>query len=372
MPARILPAHKPDYVFLALAALITVLGLTFLTSASSVVALENYGDTYFYLKHQLLNGLLPGTILLLVFARLPYQRLRALALPCLGLSILLLGLVFVPGLGVGSGGATRWLNLGGIVVQPSEFVKLMYLVYLAAWLESRGIEKLRSISQGVLPFVLTTGAIGALVVLQPDLGTSTVIAASAFATYLVAGGNLAHLAALGGLGVGSGLVIINTLSHSVDRIKVFLHPELDPQNIGYHVSQALLAIGSGGFLGQGLGYSRQKYQYLPEVTGDSIFAIVAEELGFLFTLLFLLIVGVFLFRGFRIAQRASDDFGRYLATGIIVWLGWQTCINIASMMTLLPLTGVPLPFVSYGGSALTTALAAIGILVNISRQSRPV
>lgn len=370
MPANFLRGHRPDYVLLATAGLLVVLGLIFLTSASSVLGLEKWGDSYYYLKHQLRNGFLPGIVCFFIFAHLPYQRLKVLALPCLILSFVLLGLVFVPGLGSSSGGATRWLELGGIRVQPSEFVKLMYLVYLAAWLEGRGVDRLRSIKSGIIPFALITSAVGTLIVLQPDLGTASVIAVSAFVTYLVAGGNLMHLSALGALGLGTGVIVVRALSHSVQRLSVFLHPELDPQGIGYHINQALLAVGSGGFFGQGLGYSRQKYQYLPEVMGDSVFAVVAEELGFIFTMLFIGLIGFFLWRGFHLARRAPDEFGRLLSCGVMVWLGWQTCINIASMLNLLPLTGVPMPFVSYGGSALTIVLCALGMLSNISRQAK--
>lgn len=370
MPASHVRAHRPDYTFIALAALIVLLGLTFLASASSAVGLQNAGDSYYYLKHQLLNGLLPGLAAFFVFAHLPYQRLRALAPLALIFSMAMLGLVFIPGIGYEFGGAHRWLKLGPLVMQPSEFVKLIFVVYLAAWLEGRGPERVRSFTHGILPFALTTGLVVGLVVLEPDLGTASVLAVSAFATYFVAGGNLAHLTLLAGAGGVAGLLIIHSLSHSVRRLTVFLHPELDPQGIGYHINQALLAVGSGGFFGTGLGYSRQKYEYLPEVTGDSIFAIIAEELGFLFTSLFLSVVALFFVRGFRIAKNAPDEFGRYLSTGILVWFAWQTCINIASMLNLLPLTGVPLPFVSYGGSAFLTALASVGILTNISRQAK--
>lgn len=371
MPAPRVRAHHPDYAFLAAAALLVLLGFVFLASASSVVALQKMGDSYYYVKRQLLYGLAPGLLLFFVFAHLPYQKLRRLGLVALVGSLVTLGLVFAPYLGYGFGGAHRWLRLGPLLVQPSEFVKLAFLVYLAAWLESRGVERRRSFWGGLVPFALTAGLVIGLVVLQPDLGTASVLAVAAFATYFVAGGNLAHLTLLAGVGGVAGWFIIQSLSHSVRRLTVFLHPELDPQGIGYHINQALLAVGSGGFFGEGLGYSRQKYEYLPQVTGDSIFAIVAEELGFLFTSLVLALMSFFYVRGFRIAKHAPDEFGRYLATGILVWFAWQTCINIASMLGLLPLTGVPLPFVSYGGSALTTLLASLGILTNISRQAKP-
>jgi len=362
-------AGKVDYVFLGLTAAIVVLGLVFLTSASSVIAFQKWGDSYHLIKRQLLFGLLPGFVLAFVLARVPYERLRRLALPALVCSFALLVLVFLPGLGASYGGARRWLRLGAFLLQPAELVKLGFLVYLAAWLERLGPE-VRSFTRGFVPFVLTLGAVLSLIVLQPDIGTMTVVAVSSVVVFFVAGSRASHLA-LFALGGGALLWLVLTFApYRAQRLTVFLHPELDPQGIGYHVNQALLAVGSGGWFGVGLGYSRQKYAYLPEVTSDSVFAIMAEEIGFVFTFGFLVLVAAFLFRGFRIAARAPDPFGRYLATGIVVWLGWQTCINVASMLSLLPLTGVPLPFVSAGGTALATSLAGIGILLSISRVGR--
>jgi cell division protein FtsW len=362
--------QHPDYIFLGLAALLVLLGLLFLASASSITSFQKFGgDSYSMLRHQVIYGLMPGLVIFFFLSRLPYQSLRKVALPFLVVSIILLLLVFVPGLGLSLGGARRWLNLAGFTFQPSELIKLSFLIYLAAWLDSRG-DRLHSFKEGVLPFIITTGTICGLIIMQPDLGTTSVIAVSAFLTFLVAGANLVHLATLGIGGLGLAWLMVKFEPYRAERLMVFLHPELDPQGIGYHISQALLAVGSGGFWGLGLGYSRQKYQYLPEVVGDSVFAIIAEELGFIFTALFLILIFSFLWRGFRLAQRAPDDFGRYLASGILIWFGFQTCINIASMLSILPLTGVPLPFVSFGGSALMTGLAGLGILVNISKQIR--
>jgi cell division protein FtsW len=351
-----------------LTAALVVVGLILLSSASSVVSFQKFGDSYYYLMHQIWFGLAPGVVLYLILSKVNYQRLKPWAPLALALSVVLLLLVFIPGVGFAHGGARRWLNFGGFVFQPSEVVKLSLLIYLAAWLEARGEENLRRWNTGFWPFVLTVGLVLGLITLQPDLGTMSVVAVSVFCTYLVAGAGWGQALTLGGGGLLAMWVVVKYFSHSARRLTVFLNPELDPQGIGYHINQALLAVGSGGWFGLGLGYSRQKYQYLPEVTGDSVFAVVAEELGFLFTMLFLALIGAFWWRGFSIARRAPDAFGRYLACGIMVWLGWQSCLNVASMLGLLPLTGVPLPFVSYGGTALVTALAALGIVTNISRQ----
>jgi cell division protein FtsW len=363
-------SNHPDYVFITLALSLVIVGLIMLSSASSVVSFQKYQDSYYYLKHQALFGLLPGLVLFLFFSKFDYQRLKPFALPALIVSLLLLIAVFIPGLSFGHGGSRRWLAFGTFIFQPSEVVKLALITYLAAWLESRGSEGIRSWSHCFIPFILVVGTILGLIILQPDFGTMSVLAFSAFAVYLVAGARLTQLFTLVGTGLVGFWFLIKFFPHSASRLTVFLDPTLEPSGVGYHINQALLAIGSGGWFGLGLGYSRQKYQYLPEVTGDSIFAIMAEELGFIFTLLFLALVVSFLFRGWQIVKRAPDTFGRYLGAGILAWLGWQTCLNIASMLRLVPLTGVPLPFISSGGTALVTVLAAVGILVNISRQSK--
>ncbi len=360
--------HKTDYVFITLAALLVVLGLVFLSSASSAKGFREFNDSYYFLKHQVLYGLLPGLVLFFILARVEYQRLRVLALPSLIFCFVALLAVFIPGLGLSLGGARRWIDIG-ISVQTSELVKLGFLIYLAAWLETKG-DDIRDWRKGFMPFVLTLGAVLALILLQPDVGTMSVVAVSAFFVYMLAGAPVTHLISLVGAGVGALWLAIKLAPYRAARLTVFLNPELDPQGIGYHINQALLAVGSGGIFGVGLGYSRQKYQYLPEVKGDSIFAVMAEEMGFIFTVLFLCLIATFLWRGLRIAARAPDAFGRYLGVGIVAWLGWQTCINMASMLNILPLTGVPFPLVSYGGTALVTSLAALGILVSISKQAR--
>lgn len=360
---------KPDYVFFSLAMVLVGVGLLLLSSASSVVGYQHFHDSYYYFKHQLLFGFLPGLALLLFFSHFDYRRLKAFALPALIVSVVLLVLVFVPKIGVGYGGAKRWLSLAGFVFQPSEFIKLTVLMYFAAWFENR-MNVMRDWQKGFIPFVIAAGLVIGLVVLQPDLGTASVFAVSLFFTYLIAGASASQVFALLLGGGALGLLVIKLFPHSAQRLTVFFNPALDSQGVSYHINQALLAVGSGGLFGLGLGYSRQKYLYLPEVTGDSIFAVIAEELGFILSLVFLALVAALLWRGIRIAQRAPDAFGRYLVCGIMVWLGWQTCLNIASMLSLLPLTGVPLPFVSYGGTALATAMAAIGIVLNVSRYER--
>ncbi|MBI4600232.1 putative lipid II flippase FtsW [Candidatus Uhrbacteria bacterium] len=361
---------KPDYFFVGAFFLLLVIGIVILSSASAVVSYQKFGTHYYYVIHQILFGLLPGLILFAVTSRIDYHVWQKFSVLFLGISVVLLMLVFLPGVGFEYGGAHRWIRVGSLLFQPSEIVKLTFLLYLASWLSSKGKKHVQDFSYGFLPFIILTGVIAFLIIAQPDVGTMAVIALIAFAMYFVGGAALPHIAIAGAAALALFFVLINTASYRLKRFMTFLRPELDPLGVGYHINQALLAIGSGGLFGRGFGHSRQKFAYLPEVTGDSIFAIAAEELGFFFSM-FLLGLYVFLAqRGLRIARNAPDDFGKFVAIGITAWIIFQAFINIGAMLSLLPLTGIPLPFISYGGSALLVSLAGVGILVNISRQSR--
>lgn len=363
--------HKPDYVFVGLVGAIIIFGLIMLSSASSAVAYEKFGDNYWYLKHQIVFGLLPGLAAFTVMARIDYRKWKKYALPFLIASIGLLLLVFIPGLGASYGRARNWINLFGASLQPAEIVKLTFLIYLAAWLsQKRGEKDMKDAASSFIPFIAVLGIIIFLMAVQPDIGTLSIIIVISLVVYFAAGAPLLHLGWISGVGALLFLLLIKVSPYRAARLMTFLHPELDPQGVGYHINQALLAIGSGGFFGLGLGLSRQKFQYLPEVVGDSIFAIIAEESGFILSLG---LVAVFIFlaiRGFKIAKGAPDGFGRLLAIGIASWFVFQAFINIGAMLGLLPLTGIPLPFISYGGTALTVGLAATGIMANISKYCR--
>ena len=362
---------KPDYVFIGIVGALLVFGLMMLSSASSPAAYEKFGDNYWYLKHQILFGLLPGLLAFFLMSRLDYRKWKKFALPFLIVSVVLLLLVFIPGLGAGYGKARSWINIFGISLQPSEIVKLTFLIYLAAWLgPKRGGRDMQEAGASFIPFVVVFGLVAILMVLQPDIGTLSIIAMISIIVYFSAGAPLSHLGWISGVGLFLFFLLVKFAPYRTARLMTFLHPELDPQGVGYHINQALLAIGSGGFFGLGLGLSRQKFQYLPEVAGDSIFAVMAEELGFIFMILFVAALVGLAIRGFKIAKNAPDGFGRLLAIGITSWFVLQSFINIGAMLGILPLTGIPLPFVSYGGTALTVCLASAGIMANISKYSR--
>jgi len=361
--------HQPDYQFIILLGLILLIGLVALTSASAIVALQKFGDSYFFLKHQVIYGLLPGLILFFLFSKIDYHFYRRLAVWFMIFTIVSLVLVFIPGLGFARGEAKRWISIFGFSFQPAELTKLLFLIYLAVWFESRG-KKIKSWSNTFVPLVIFLVVISALIALQPDIGTLAVVFAMTISIYFLAGGEIIHLIVLISGVMASIFLMIKIAPYRMARLITFLHPEIDQKGIGYHIRQALIAIGSGGLFGLGLGHSRQKFFYLPEAYSDSIFAVMAEEFGFFLTAGIVVLFFYFVYRGLKIAQKAPDKLGQLLAAGILSLFIFQTIINIGALIRLFPLTGIPLPLVSYGGSSMATFLAALGILVNISRQTR--
>ena len=361
------PKHADSLLLITIFAL-TIFGLIMVGSASSVLATRFQEDPFFFLKHQLLYGVTFGLIAFVIGLFTPYTKLRPLAAPAMLIALILLVLVFVPGLRVASGGATRWIGIGSFTVQPSELAKLGFILYLAALLERKGAS-IRDFKQSVIPFLVIVAVIGILIILQPDIGTLFVITAIGLSMIFSAGFKVKHLAFIGLSGLALFSLLVATAQYRLNRLFVYLHPELDPQGIGYQVNQALLAVGTGGLWGLGFGRSRQKYNYLPEPAGDTIFAVTAEELGFFRTLLLLGAFVVVAYRGYDIARRAPDMFGRLLATGITTWIVVQAFVNMASVLAITPLTGIPLPFISYGGSALAALFYASGVLLNISRYT---
>jgi len=363
--------HEPDKSLLAALGVLIIFGLVMLFSASSVVSYARYGNTYHYLLRQLFS-LVIGLLVFWLATRINYHWWKKFASFFLFFSIILLILVFIPGLRNEYGSARSWINIFGQSFQPSELVKISFLIYLATWLEAKKGE-LSSLTGGVLPFLIILGVISLLMIAQPDLGTLFIIAFTSLVVFFSGGGRVVHIIiALLLAGLALFALLSWKSSYQSDRFKCLKDPNYSILGKCYQVNQSLIAVGSGGLFGRGLGESRQKFMYLPEVWGDSIFPIIAEETGFVFsTLLILLYLFVF-YRGLLIARAAPDLYGSTLAIGIIIWLAVQTFLNIGGMINLIPMTGVPLPFISAGGSAALSSLLAMGILINISKQTKDI
>ncbi len=347
--------------------LLLLFGLIMIASAGVAYSKVRFGDPYFFFKRQIFSGLLPGLVILYFTQKIHYSFWKKISFPFFVLSVALLTLVFVPSLGSRIYGASRWIYLGNFSFQPSEMLKLSLILYLAAWLESRG-EKIKDFFEGLTPFLVVVGIVSFLLLKQPNMGTLGVIIFISLIMFFVSGSSLWHIFLMGIGGLTAFFILIKTEAYRMNRFLVFLHPELDPRGIGYQVNQALLAIGSGGIFGVGLGKSLQKFNYLPEPVGDSIFAIIGEELGLVGCVLVLVLFMILAFRGWRLIQKAPDEFARLTGAGIISWIIVQAFINIAAISGLMPLTGVPLPFISYGGTSLVFLLAGTGILLNISKH----
>lgn len=353
--------QTPAFLIL-LSLLLALFGITMIFNVSSISAISDFNDQYYYVKEQGRWFLLAiGSMVF--FSLYDYKRLYALALPLLAGSVLLLLAVFIRGIGIHVLGASRWLDLGFITLQPSELVKLTLIIYLAAWFSHRQTNLLKSF---LILILITVGPI----ILQPDLGSAVVILSICFTMYFLSGAPLWQFLLLIPM-IFSGIAFLAiSASYRLERVKTFLNPDLDPQGTSYHLRQILIAVGTGGWFGLGLGKSRQKYAYIPEVTTDSIFAVIAEEIGFIGSTVIFILFLFLLFEGIKIAKNAKDDFGRLLAIGFTCALGYQIIINLGAMVSLLPLTGIPLPFLSYGGSSLIISFTMVGILVNISRNSK--
>jgi cell division protein FtsW len=363
--------HAPDYVLLLAVAGLVAIGILMVYSSSAIRGYIIADDTLAYVGPQALWVVLGG-IALVVTSRLDYRYWRVLSIPLYGIALVLLVLVLLPGVGRVVGGAARWLALGPLPpVHPAEFAKLALVIYLAHWLATRG-QRVSGFRTGILPFLVITLPIVLLVVREPDLGTSAVLLGAATVMLFSAGANVLWLAALAPAAVAGIGWVISSNAYQRARIVGFLDPWSDPQGLGFHTIQGLLALALGGVVGSGLGSSLQVAGlYLPNAWNDFIFAIIGEELGFaggLLVIVLFLIVG---YRGMRVALGAPDTFGGLLAAGITVVIVVQAFVNIGVVLALLPVTGITLPFVSAGGSSLIVSLAAVGILLSVSRETAP-
>jgi cell division protein FtsW len=359
---------KTDRYLLWIVLIILAIGLIMLSSASTVLSYQRYGNNYYYFIRQLLFGALPGLILMYVFSRIDYHIWQKFAPFLVFAGIGMLAAVLIPGIGFKVGNSRRWINFGPFLFQPTEFVKLAMILYLASWYDKRQ-HRVHDFYYGFLPNLAIVGLVVILIVLEPDIGTMLILAAIAGVMFFIGGVRMRYIYATAASALLILWILVKAAPYRAQRFLAFLDPSVDAKGISYQINQALLAVGSGGPWGLGFGQSRQKYSYLPEPIGDSIFAVVSEELGFVRVCFILLLFLLFAFRGFKISRTAPDTFGKLAAAGITSWLILQALINIGGITGMIPLTGVPLTFISYGSTAMVISLAGVGILLNISRFS---
>jgi cell division protein FtsW len=354
-----------DPILLGAVALLLMVGAFMVYSASLVVAFNELNDDTYFLSRQL-SSIAVGVVAMVFLSKIDYHQWQRFCLPILLLGIVGLVVVLIPGLGITSYGSSRWLRIVPFFqVQPSEYIKLALVIYMANWLASKGSHVGEFFSSS-LPFLIILVVICGLVVVEPDFGTTVVIAATSVCIFFLAGANLLHF--VSGLVLLSGgfTLVMLSASYRMERINAFLDPWKDVQGTGWHTVQTLIALGSGGLHGLGLGASRQKHSWLVNAHTDAILAVVGEELGFIGTAAVVALFGVVIWRGLRIAYRASDAYGRLLAAGITIMIFWQAAINVAVVTNTVPYTGVTLPFVSFGGSSTVVSLSAVGLLLSIS------
>lgn len=363
---RAVAPKSADMVLIGLTALLVLVGFLIFASAS-LGQLARSGASYSSVAtSQLVFGILGGSIALFIMSNIYYRNWRQYAFYIYAAAIALTLAVFIPGIGMSHGGATRWLDLGITTFQPAELLKIGYIIYVATWLSGthRHIDSWR---YGVLPFVGISAIAGVVLLLQPDTDTFLIMAAAGAAMFIVSGGRWKDIAILAGAAVLLLITVAFMRPYVMDRITTFLNSDSDPLGSGYQIQQSLIAVGSGGLWGRGYGQSIQKFEYLPEPIGDSIFAVFAEEFGFIGSTLLVLLITGFVFRGLKIATQAADLFGTLLIVGLMTAIALQAFLNIGAMIGLAPVSGLPLPFISHGGTALFTLLAALGIALNVSK-----
>jgi len=353
--------------------ILIVFGLVMLSSAGVYLSQKKFNTSYYYLNHQIIFGFLPGLFLFLLASKTNYRFWKKISVPLMLASVVLLFLVFIPNFSYSFQGAKRWINLGVFSFQPSEILKLTLIIYLASWFSSRFSrlqkEKFNK-SSSVLTFLTILIFIGFFLALQPDIGTLGVIVAIALLMFFVSGVKLKHFFGVLLIIAVLAVFLINLAPYRLNRLMVFLNQGYDSRGAGYHLNQSLISIGSGGLFGLGFGKSEQKLGFLPEPVGDSIFSLIVEELGFLgavFLIGLLLALIVFLI---ILSKKTKDDFARLFVSGMVGWIGVQSFVNIASLTGMIPMTGIPLPFISFGGTSLAILMAGMGIVVNISKRKK--
>lgn len=369
-------SYHPDYPLVFTVVILLILGILVLASASAFFAQQKFGRTTHYLFHQIIFGIIPGILLGLIAFKINLSFFKKWAWLFILINLILMVLVFFPWLGISSGGASRWLNFGFFTFQPSEFLKLTFIIYLSAWLAKRtekSLPKKRNKTNWkntFFPFLVVVGIVTFLLIRQSDLSTLIVILATAGLIYFSADTLLWHNVLIFFGGLAAIYFFIKIAPYRINRILVLFNPLKDPMGIGYQLKQALIAVGSGGAVGLGLGMSNQKFGFLPQTISDSVFAIFAEEMGFIGSVFLITVFLFFLWRGFKIVKRSQDKFSHLFAIGLTSWICVQAFINMGAMTGIVPLAGIPLPFISYGGSHIVVELIGIGILLNISKLER--
>jgi cell division protein FtsW len=353
---------------MAVFAILFIFGLAMLASASSDLGKMQFNNSYYYIEHQLLYGVSIGIVGFLVAYKVNYQKWRKVAFVLLLISLVFLVLVFTP-LGSLVNSTNRWLRFGPVSFQPAELMKLTYIMYLAAWLANTRFKRSTDFQSGLLPFAIVSGLIGILLILQPATSTVAILLVSGLVVYFVSGAPLKYIFGIIGVALVLVTAVIAVTPYRRARIEGFLDKSSNTQGQNYQVDQALIAIGSGGVTGVGYGQSATKASYLPAPIDDSIFAVIAEELGFIGASFLVLLFALLTFRLFWLARNMSDQFGRLLLIGFGTVIALQAFVNMASISGIIPLTGVPLPFVSYGGTALAIFITMAGITLNISKYA---
>jgi cell division protein FtsW len=359
---------RVDLFLLTIFLLLLTLGILILASVSAPISQEKFGESFYYLRHQIIFGIIPGIILLLILYKIELNFLKRYSPILLLVTLILTGLVFVPEIGIKIRGGARWIGIGPFSFQPSEFLKLAFIIYLAAWLDSQTKIKSKKFIQTLIAFLIILSLTSLILIAQPDVSTLGIMFATALTMFFLSKTPIWQTFLILVLAILIFVPLIQAAPYRFFRILTFLNPDFDPMGIGYQVKQALIAIGSGKIFGLGLGLSQQKFGVLPQSFSDTIFAIFAEETGFLGSLFLIFLYLMFFWRSFKIGKERKEEFEKLLAFGISFWICLQAFINIGAMTKILPLSGIPLPFLSYGGSHLISEMAAVGILLKISKS----
>ncbi len=355
----------PIGTLLIIAGALLVFGLIMLGSATAPIGQERFGSTYYFLWRQMVFGAIPGLAFFFFLRRISAGWWERSASICQWITYGLLGLVFIPGLGVRINGSLSWIHVGSISFQPAELAKVTFIIFLSWWLVKYRSTLGGTFTEGSGRYLAHVGAVCGLLILQPDVGTAMIFFATAMILFFIGGGRVSHVWLVGATGVLVVALLIALAPYRLQRITVLFDANANPLGSGYHLKQSLVALGSGGVLGLGIGNSRQKFQYLPEVSADSIFAVIGEELGFIISALLVLAYGAFLLKGFAVAKSATTAWARLFIVGTISWIVVQAMSNMGAMVGLIPLTGLPLPLISHGGSSLMITLASLGIVSGI-------